>query len=205
MSNSFVPGTGVVKCDLEFLLNNQKMYNSLFFVTHAPIGTQEFATLAGQLVDWWNTYLRPIIPPTCGLNMIRVTDQGSPNGAQIQYTVGLPLWGTSANHAAPGNVTIAVRFTTAKRGRSYTGRNFLPGVPREEIFNDVVQSAFLAAVKAAYEALLPIPFPGDAVWVVASKIAGKVLRTTLETTAVEGVSIDPVVDSQKRRLVGRGR
>lgn len=205
MSNSFVPGTGVVKVDLVFSLNGQKVMNGLHFVSELPVVASQFVILAGDVVAWYNTYLKPILPVTAGLEMVKVTDMGSQTGVQIQYTTGLPSMGTHNSPSLPGNVTAAVKFTTDKRGKSYTGRNFFPAFAQSDIVNGIVDAGVAAGIKAAYEALLTQTWSSDYVWVVASKIAGGILRSALETTQVMGVGIDTQVDSQKRRLAGRGR
>lgn len=205
VSNSFVPGTGVVKVDLIFKLNGQQIMNGLHFVWEAPVGASEFITFAGELVQWYTTYMKPNVPAGLVLENIRVTDMGSENGIQIQYTTGLPLAGSFVTSTMPGNVTAAVKFTTDKRGKSYTGRIFWPALASSTVSDGIIAEGTSIVMKEAFEALIDYAFTGGPVWVVASKIAGGVLRSALETTAIRNVSVDRQVDSQKRRLAGRGR
>lgn len=110
--------------------------------------------------------------------------------------------------AAPNNVSFAISFRTALGGRSNRGRNYVPGIPLQAVSGNTITSDFVDNYVQAYQALLVGGgvLPGDWTWVVVSRQTGGVVRPTGVTIPITTVlATDNIVDSQRRRLPGRGR
>lgn len=206
VANNFVPGMNIVKVDLEFTLNGQTVYNTLFFDHVGGVTAEILRDFGSYLVTWWGTNVAPLLSTNVVLSRIRMTDLTTANGIQIKYTTGLPVGGTVNVDGMPGNVAVALNFTTEHRGKSYSARNYVPGIPVTKVTNGLINTLTGTGLQTAYDILKVLT--GDAsgfTWVVASKIALKALRSALEVTPITDVNVKPDVASSKRRLIGHGR
>lgn len=207
MSATFVPAEDVIQVQMVFSLFGQTVENVLNF-KHGNAALIETATaLCTALVDWWDTYIKPYVPADVSLQKLIATDASSATGYQITYTTGLPLVGT-ANGAvsAPSNVTLAVKFATGSRGRWYHGRAYHVGLVASEITGNILSSNRVATLKTGYEALMGLIVDAlPAPLVVVSKYLAGMPRVNAVVTDVLSIAIDQYIDSQKRRLTGRGR
>lgn len=112
----------------------------------------------------------------------------------------------------PGNVTMSVSFRTALRGRSFRGRNYVAGLTEDQVAGNIFISTLSASWKAAYEAIAAAIASTGWTWVVVSRFSGvdavtkePIPRAAGVTTPVLSVIVvDDFVDSQRRRLAGRG-
>jgi len=177
--------------------------NTLYFENSGGWDATSAGDLADALSDWWESTLGEQASPTWELSTIRVTDLSSATGFVVEHFPGLTATGASA--ALPGNVTVAISFRTESRGRSYRGRNYFIGLGEGSVTNDTVNSGIVTALVDAYEALAASVAALGAVHVVVSRVSGGVERETGVTTPVTAYRVDSTVDSQRRRLAGRGR
>lgn len=170
-----------------------------------PFDQVSLAVLAELFKVWWGTNIKPITTNHLSLIMIVARAMDTANSPAIEYTSGLPLEGDdSVNQPLPTSVTVAVKWTTELRGRSFRGRTYHVGLSEVQVNGNVLATAPHAAILAAYAELLEDLEGLNADLVIASRWSNHVQRTTGLTTPVTGVFLDPTVDSQRRRLPGRG-
>lgn len=201
----FVPFNNVVKLELFIRQDLQEVENVLHWQMPATPTISTLDALASDVQDWWDTGIKPITPTNARLIAIKATSLNSQTAPSVEYVTGMPIVGTSAQDAMPNNVTIAIRFLTALRGRSFRGRLFHIGVTRNNVDDNEILQAYADALEAVYGALLiPAAF-GSAELVVASRVSGGVERTLGVATTITGVTVNRTLDSQRRRLPGRGR
>lgn len=201
------PNPNVIRVELRYDQDNQEVENTLFFETIGPATTADCENLALDVNGWWGAFVRPLQPTDVTLREVyaRVMLNGeAPEGTS---TDGLPDTGTKVGTALPNNVTHAISFRTGFSGRSRRGRNFIIGLVETDVTRNQVAAGVVTLWTAAYRELLPgagnIP---TAIWVVYSQYSNKVLRTTGLATPVNNVVFtNDVVDSQRRRLPGRGQ
>jgi hypothetical protein len=113
--------------------------------------------------------------------------------------------GDLAQAAEPNNVTLAIKFLTAGRGRSARGRNYIVGLHVDAVTNNEVSSAHAAQYVTAYDELRDTSVISVGTHVVVSRFLDGVERTEGIAQTVTGVTFtDFIVDSQRRRLPGRG-
>lgn len=209
----FVPVPNTVLAEVRMLFSSQKIENTLWFdlgVTPAPT---DMNALANGLASWWVNDYSPLVSIGVQLREVVVTDMSSATGPQVSFTPVTPAFGLNTSAVKPSNAAAVVSFRTASRGRSFRGRNYIPGLTQDTLAGDTLQTAFIADAIEAYEQLLPggtAEFPGT--WVVASRFHGvdsdghPIPRTTgIATPVTNVVIVDNVVDSQRRRLPGRGQ
>lgn len=200
------PVTGTMRAELRYTLGGQQCENVLHWelTTLSPQLT-DVAILGAKLVNWWGTFVKPYVGANCILNSIKMTNLDNLQGFAAEYTTGLPLAGTSNATFLPNHVTLAVRLGTASRGKSTTGRMFWPQISSGNVSNNVVDGTLAAEIKDALEALLAIGFSADYKLAIVSYFAGHALRLIPLVTPVISVAVENILDSQRRRLPGRGR
>jgi len=193
-------------------LANQKVENTLWVENASAWDGDSLTELATEVQAWWTTSYAPIATASVILREIVCTDMTSLTGATGSVggddAVGSQIGGT-----LPGNCSLAVSFRTALRGRSFRGRNYVVGIPIEEMSSiDQVTGAYLGLCKTAYEDFLSVISAAEWTWVIASRFSGvdpdthdpipRVAGVTTPVTTV--IVVDTVIDSQRRRLTGRG-
>lgn len=201
----FVPLANTAEAELRYTLDDQQVETTLYFTNGDGWTAANLEPLGAALLTWWATNLQDNIAQNCVLREIYLTDQSTQSGETFTYVTGLPLAGQASTDAMPNSIALCVSFRTAKRGRSYRGRNYVPGIPKSVVVESAVTSEYQSAIQNAYQGLLAFSLTANATWVVASRYTNGAWRTTGETTPVRSVVvIDPTVDSQRRRLPGRG-
>jgi len=201
----FVPFPNTVKAEQVFLWDNQVVENVFHFEKDSAWSTVDMQDLAASLIDNWNDFWKANMATTLSMTTIKVTDLSSEFAPGIEYTTGLPLAGTSGGASMPNSVCVAVTWLTALRGRSYRGRTFHIGLLETQILDNQITVAAQGLLTLYYSTFITTINPTGAQLVVASRIEGGVERVTGLTTPVIGLKIDRVVDTQRRRLPGRGR
>lgn len=191
----------------EFVHWNGESYseNVLHFKFTAQPGIADMEDLASDLRAWYAAGPNMYKPANIFLSKIIVKDLSAQNAPGIEYTAGLPLPGQEGTyHSLPMNATCAVKVLTGMRGRSYRGRIYHIGLCQEQVIGDKLSAPVMTNLTNAYASLLTAITSVDAAWVVVSRWSGGLPRATGITTQVTAVQIDQVVDSQRRRLMGRG-
>jgi hypothetical protein len=202
----FVPFNNTIKLEAIFTQDGQRIENVHHFQVDETPDVATCTALAQVYSVWWSDNLQPLVSSTVALTMIRCTILETESSPGVEFTGGLPKSGQGAAAALPMNVTVAVRWVTGLRGRSYRGRTYHIGLPEEHVTMNQVSTAHLTALKAAYEDLMALSIPvGPAVLGVASRVHNGVERPQGVITSAISVFIDPTIDSQRRRLPGRGR
>jgi hypothetical protein len=204
---AFVPVPDVALAELIYIWEDQIVENTLYFAKDGGWGGSDLSVLADQLLDWWNSNAKSFTNVNAALQEIKITDLSSDTAPTFSLTAGLPIAGDATGDPLPNNCSLTISFRTAGRGRSSRGRNYIVGLSESATSGNVVDPTVIADIKNAYEVinstvqdLLP------AHHVVVSRVHNKVPRT--EGLAQEITSyqvVDPFVDSQRRRLPGRGR
>lgn len=200
----FVPFNNVVRTELFITQDSQRVENVLHWQLSSTPTDTNMSALAANIVSWWNSGIKPISPTNLQLNEVKCTSLNSQTAPVVEYTTGLPIIGTSGNTPMPNNVTVAIRLLTALRGRSYRGRIYHIGTTSNNVSANTILTAYQTALTSVYNALtIPAGF-GGAELVVASRVSGGVERTIGVATPVTSVSVNRIVDSQRRRLPERG-
>lgn len=161
--------------------------------------------------SWDHDNLRGLRSTDYALNKVTARDIGMIDGAAYEQPFGQS--GTVASPALPDNVTLAVKWNTARTGRSYRGRTYHIGLAQSMVSQDQVTLSNQTAIILAYNALKDAvaaetwttfgPTTGKLAVVSASH--NKVARTTAAITPITTASlVDGFTDSQRRRLKGRG-
>lgn len=168
----------------------------------SPSGA-DLAALALAGYNWWSADGRDLLSNEVTLRQARATDmtsQGAPVAIEVSGDAG-----TVAQPSLPLGSALVTSLRTALRGRSYRGRQYWSGIPitaQDDPTN--VTSTFATALGTAIGQLLSdIAALGfDAV--IASKQHNGAVTNPAATNEITDVIVDTKLDSQRRRLEGRG-
>lgn len=200
----FIPVPNVVKLEAIFNFNDQICENVHHYQKDVAWDVSTMQNLASEYIQAWNTLMKPNMTNEVELVNMRVTDLTTQFSNGIEYQTGLPLAGSSVAPASPNNVTISVTWLTALRGRSFRGRTYHIGIKESDVGQNEITTTFAGYMAAFYGALFTsVPSTGEDM-VVVSYREGNAWRTEGLATPIIGLSIDRTVDSQRRRLPGRG-
>ena len=202
----FIPVTNVASVEMIFVILNQRVENVYHCIANTtPITYSGLATLCGAFKDWYNTTGKALSVDNLVLEKIVAKDLTSQSGPAIEYTTGLPQAGTHVATAYPTNVTVAVSFGTALRGRSYRGRIYQNGLSNDRVVANKITSSYQEDLIAGYAALKSAVNTAGWDLAVVSRYHNKAARTSGVATPITSVSVDINLDSQRRRLTGRGQ
>lgn len=203
----FIPVENTLLVELRQRLDGQAIENTLYFRKPAGAPTlSDAVTLANNLLVWWTTVLAPNLSNLLTLAEITVTDLSS--ATSFVHTQAAPVpnpTGAVAGHALPNNCALCVSFRTASRGRSFRGRNYVPGMTESGSESSRIDVVTAGLIVDAYQEVAQVAEDSLYLWVVVSRFTNNAPRVTgISTPITSVVLVDNVVDSQRRRLPGRG-
>jgi hypothetical protein len=201
----FVPFPNIVQAELITTYMGSMANTVLHYAAATPWSTDEAAELGAQMVAKWNTALKPLMSSQVILVNIKFTDLSDQFSWAINYATGLPIQGTKSGTALPSNVAIVLTKRTLLRGRAHRGRIYHYGLVSTDVSNNSMITTSLTAILAAWNQFKFFTLTtGDVNMVVASRFLDKVQRPQGVGTLVDSLTSDGLLDSQRRRLSGRG-
>jgi hypothetical protein len=204
----FQPAPGTIGVVVHGLLNGQTTNNTLAFFQNAADPTVgDCSTIATLVNGWWAASVAPKLPDTWVGVKVTAKNLFVNGGAKAVISM-VGVEGGSAGESMPNNVAPVVTFDTGQSGKSSHGRNYIPGIVNADVTINTISSTWAADIIAAYQALLPGGAfdPSPYFWSVLSRKSAGV--TLLQAVAVPVLNVyftDTTVDSQRRRLPGRGK
>lgn len=210
---AFVPVPNTALVEIRMTQDVQEVENTLYFEFDAPPDSTVLGALGEAILNWWTTNLAALLWSGLNVREIVCTDLTTATGPQVATVPETATHGTGGGQGLPNNASLSISFRTGFRGRSFRGRNYIIGLLESQTNSpNEVEQATVDAFVAAYTALLPVAEALSATWVVASRFSGvdgdhkPIPRTTgLTTPILSVVAADNIIDSQRRRLPGRGK
>jgi hypothetical protein len=201
----FIPAARTVQAELRFTWDSQNVENTLYFQYADEPTTGQMFTLAGALLEWWQDNIKPLVAAAVELREIHCTLLSSATAPAVTFPIGAGEVGGQTSPSLPNNVSLAVSFRTAGRGRSSRGRNYVLGLTEGQVTANQLDVATAANYSNAYGALIGLATENDCVWSVVSRFTNNNPRSqALVQPIVSVLVVDRTVDSQRRRLPGRG-
>jgi len=202
----FIPFNNTIKLEPVFIWQDQRVQNVHYYIVDETPNVDTARALALSYIDWFDTTAKESVSNTASLVLVKATIMETETSPGVEVSTGLPIVGTRAANPLPNNVTLAVKWTTGLRGRSYRGRTYIIGLTEGDVDGNTVPAASITAYMAIYGELLALDTDvGPGVMGIASRVSNGTPRTVGVITPVTDLEINPVVDSQRRRLPGRGR
>jgi len=171
--------------------------------------------LAEAFVTWWETETRTERAVQACLEEVCARDLTTASGLSVCIPHGLVNCGAATGDALPGNVTIAIKEGTGLAGRANRGRSYWVGLSEGHVTgNQIVPATATAIIGNMNELSARVNDLGHTL-VVVSKMLGSSCnidtckriptpRSACVTTPITGYAIEANMDSQRRRLPGRG-
>jgi hypothetical protein len=201
----FTTFADVVQVELGYVWAGQFCQNVVQYsgdVTPTPVNV---VPLLAEMVTQWNTLVKAYMPADLSFTQIKAIDLSSQNGWTLFYQTGLPIAGTSAGASLPNNCAVVITKRTAQRGRSYRGRIYQPGLTELHTTGNTVQGTPVAAFVSFWDAMkFHATGAVNYQMVIASRYQSGNQLPVGVATPVTTLTSDGVVDSQRRRLPGRG-
>jgi hypothetical protein len=199
-----IPLTALVR--LVGHIDSQEIINTTYWTHETGWASTSLDALTSQFLNWVSTVFVNLVHTGYQVDFVQAVDQSVDGGAQSILPPGSALHGSKGGLLLPNNVAYCVSFRTGLTGRSNRGRNYVPAISDADLNGpNHVTSTFRGQVVSGYQDLLP----GGAItvgnWAVASRFHNKLPRTVGVATPINAVlTVDDVLDSQRRRLPGRG-
>jgi hypothetical protein len=205
----FIPAPNVAQVEVRGTIGESNVENVLYFLnTTPPVTLAEIESLANDIDQFWYNRMQALLPSGYSYRETYAMDLSNETGPTYTATNG--VWqGTrlTTGGMMPNNATIAVSFRTAQRGRSHRGRNYVTGLSRNDVTGNIVSQALQTLLVEEYNSLRAGEpnSPTGWIWVVLSRRANNAWRAQGLTTTIQRVVIvDGIIDTQRRRLPGRG-
>lgn len=206
---AFIPATDVAKVELKQTQFGQELLNVLWFKLGTSITQALLDAVVANVKTAWQARIKPQISSSLTLHEIVGTDQSVSNGVSSVDSF-TPIAGTgTVGNPLPANCSVVITTLTGHRGRSFRGRIYQTGI------GDGVQGADPNQITTAYAGTLVgvwLDFINDmqagtpaATMSVVSHFANKAPRASAAVNEILAVSVNVFLDSQRRRLTGRGK
>jgi len=202
---SFIPVPNTALARIVGTVDGQLTINTLYFeISGGGISAVNIQDLAVAVDGWAATQLAPLLSEDWVYVRTETVDLTALNSFQGVAANGTP--GGQEGEAVPNNVAACVSFNTGVAGRSFRGRNYVPGTPNSVVVLNTIDGAFRANVLVAYAQLIGAgTFLAGWQWVVASRFTANAPRVSGVTTPVLSTAFrSPYVKSMRSRLVGHG-
>lgn len=204
---AFIPVADCAQIRVEGRVDGQQTINDLYFRhTTGPIAAADLLALANAMETWASAAYAPVLNEAWSGVQITARDLTSQVGFAAVASLSGIVGGT-AGEAAPNNCTMAVSFRSAFSGRSFRGRNYVPCLTNSQVTGNNIDADWAQSVVDAYALLLfgGGSLPAGWVWVIVSRFTLGAPRVSGVFNEVFSVLVsDLIVDSQRRRLPGRG-
>lgn len=203
---AFIPVPDVVSVGVVYNLRGEFCQNTAYF-SGVSLDTASLSALAASFDSHWNTGVLDLLSEDLSVSEYVVADQSDISGPVFTRVPPTLEVGGVASPALSNNVAFCVSLRTANRGRSFRGRLYLPGISSASMDdpNHLVPAIATNIANAVFTALDQVTVDTGAIPVVVSRFTAGAPRTTgIATPIVTVIAVDNVVDSQRRRLPGRG-
>lgn len=205
---AFSPTPGTVLVQLRMGVFSQLVINSFYFKKPQDWTETQIDTLVSTVDLAVTNHLAPMMTDEVNYSQMYIRDLS----AQFSFIrvaaftaihgdiIGTPL--------LPLNVTLAVKFATGLAGRGRQGRVYWPAMPASWVTNNFVNGTNPTDIADAYSdfiTAITTSVGNECDHVVVHSVENGVPLNPRTTSQVTDVLVgDTVVDSQRRRLPGRG-
>jgi hypothetical protein len=201
----FIPAVNTAQLELNYIWDGQFCQTVLHYLKATAWDTTDLSELVQEAIDQWSTNFPTSMPSSLALISVRGTDLSSATGPTVVSSAGLPEPGVSGSPSLPNNCAMVVTKRTDQRGRSFRGRIYHPGLTEATVTGNTVNSASVTAILGLWSNFLTLAITADeGVLSIVSRYTNGAPRATALVTTVSTLTSDGIVDSQRRRLPGRG-
>lgn len=201
----FQPCPNIAEIRAHYLWAGQNVYN----IYHAEVAGGWNPLLLNDLALDVMPRLEDILaiqPTTVQLVDVTCTDLSAEDGGQVTAIPAGTGLGLSTSPSLPNNCSVVIKWTTDTRGRSFRGRTYHVGLTEIMVTGNLLTATAHDDLLDLYTTLwgeIEEELPNRD-FVVLSRIADGVPRVAGVGTQITHIVVEDVLDSQRRRLPGRG-
>jgi hypothetical protein len=201
----FVPVPNTVKVSIIGHIENQEVVNILHFTLSTAPTVTNITNLLADVKAFWEAQMLPLISNHYLVDRYDAVDLTTSTGITRQLINTPPVAGSQTGTPIPNSNALVMTKRTALRGRSYRGRTYVGGLTVGDLAGTSdVGTTILSNFIAAFAGLLTSSSFHTFVFSVVSYFLNGVARSVGHSEPVTAISGDTSVDSQRRRLTGRG-
>lgn len=202
---AFIPAANVAMIEIRMGLDGQRVENVVYALRSSGWDTSSLTAMGLAIIDWWSTQAAPLYTNSQVLTEVFLTDLSTATSTAVSVVPDTATEGSLGFEPLPNNCALAISFRTASRGRSARGRNYISGIPTDNVSGNRVGGSYMDDWISAYMNLKSTIEGETAEHVVVSRRHNKVNRTSAVMFPITTyLFVDNVIDSQRRRLPGRG-
>lgn len=201
---AFIPAANIVRTTVEYLLDGQILANVFHVDANEAVDAVVTNAILDVFEDWLDTLLMPALSDDIAATSVIGRDLTTATGGLVERPFDTPIAGGVAVGALPNNVALCVTLLTDQAGRSFRGRSYIAGLNEDEVTLSNITLATATAFATIYADLVDALSTAGFELVVTSFQAAGVPRIAAVSTPVTACGCNTVVDSQRRRLPGRG-
>jgi hypothetical protein len=189
-----------------FSRDTRELINTFHVARTAGWDLTSMNALAVAVKNWWDTIYKTGVPSNITLNEVQVRQYNPLDPLAFDFPVSPVIAGTRGGLTAAANDTVTMSERTGRAGRAFRGRMYVPGVSLNDISQtDTIGSALSVILYNSLANLIFGTLPAGDVLAIFHR-PGLVPRVRDNTyTPVLTALQENILDSQRRRLPGRGR
>lgn len=198
-------GIPAAQVEVRFTVQGQKVENVFHVEATVPLTQTEAEDIADIVDNWVKGALRNNQSTQTVYRALVVRDVN--DGGLVYERAGDNLANANSDVGLPNHVTFAVKKNTAKGGRHFRGRFFHIGLLKSQVSAtdpNLLTDAGVAAIVAVYEGLRAGLATGGHTLKLGQHLAGPPPVLVGVETVTSISAGDNIIDSQRRRLPGRG-
>jgi len=203
MPSSLVPNT--MQCDVIFLLFGQRVENVYHITSPDGVDAAVLSDCADAMETWAEDQWMGVVSEDVQLLGVEVKNLSILGGGVVTRAPATTVVGSYTSPSLPGNVSFCASARTEQTGRSHRGRKYVAGVPSSQRTGNLVSSAYALQVISVLNDLVAVLSAINQVLSVVSRIQDHIVLGVAQTTPITNFTFtDLYIDSQRRRLTGRG-
>lgn len=201
---AFIPAPNAIRICLQMLWAGQTVEICIGILKSTAVTAGDLATVTTDLESWRQTEYVPLISSSIDFVQWYALSLTTATSPSLITPITVSAVGGAGATTVSNNVALVTTFQTDLRGRSYRGRVYTPGISTVDIASSTEAGATIAFdLNTAYSQINSYLTAGFS-HVVISYQNNNVLRSTAARTPVTGYRTEVRLDSQRRRLEGRG-
>ena len=197
---AFIPAPNGAQVVIEYGNNTNQWTNTLWF-EKADFDLDDLTELTTTVFDYFAAEMTDHMDSDWSARQATGRDMRTSDGAVVTYNPA-DTPGQLTGTESPLNSAVIVTFRTAKRGRSFRGRNYLTGFTEDDIgAMQMTDAGIIAAIQTLYDDLIDEVAAINWTWVICSRFEEGLPRTLCELTAVIAAEVRTgILGSQRRRI-----
>jgi hypothetical protein len=206
-THPYIPVVNVAQVDIQVTQFDQQMENTVHYYKSSPWSVTELENLANDMITNWVLFIANITSNSVQFAGVKATDLTTQTSASVTQLAPPGTSGRDPNAPLPAGVTKAIKLNTAARGHSAHGRLYFIGLTENDFIDNQITVAKRDAIVSGWaDTIFAVAGSSSAAPVIVSLCHNNVWRTTGTIEFVLSLGCSNLnLDSQRRRLSGRGR